>query len=362
MLKNIQLKKLKAQLKNIVNYNMSKIDIFKKINRNAFNEKLIHRYLFEQYYFGDSQQRKKLLPERLRRNQINLIVPEGSKNDARYRADLEIFFKNKQKGIPVEVKWHLSDFKKDNQKNYIKQENGFVVVLGETNDKTYDGIDVVTIDHDDFADWIAENISRLSRESLIYQAESKKLSDKGQYWVVFIKGATNGPAIKNFDRMLKSKPKNTFWAFRQHPKSLPYILDMQKGDKIFFIFSSTHGGGMAHSKNPKTVIRIHRYYICNILEPYYMALDNQRGLFFENQEARPKIGDRRWPHFIDFEIKKKSRKKLELDFGKQGEYAEAFSSSFNHGGGTPHPLSRAQFETLKDRLFKLVEEAKNNFL
>lgn len=336
---------------------MAKIDIFKKINRNAFNEKLIHRYLFERYYFGDANHRKKLLPERFHRNQINLIVPEGSKTEARYRADLEIFFKNKNSGIPVEVKWHLSDFKKDNQKDYIKQNSGFVVVLGDTDQKTIDGIDVVTVDHDDFADWIAENISRLSRESLIYQAESKNLASKSQYWVVFLKGGANGPAVKNFDRMLKSKPKISFWAFRQHAKSLPNILDMQKGDKIFFIFASS-GKSMAQPKSPKAGIKVYRYYICNIEEPYYMALDNDRGLFFEDQGKKPGINNRRWPHFVDFEIKKKSRKKIELLFGRQGEFAEAFSSSFNHGGGTPYPLSRAQFETLKDKLYKLVEENK----
>jgi hypothetical protein len=332
---------------------MGKLDIFKKINRNAFNEKLIHRYLFERYYFGNSQQRRKLLPERLHKFQINLIVPEGSKTEAKYRADLEIFFKNQEKGIPVEVKWHLSDFKKDNQKNYIRQENGFVVVLGETDQKIFENIEVVTIDHDDFADWIAENISRLSRESLIYQAESKNLSSKSQYWVVFLKGGANGPAVKNFIRMLKSKPKNTFWAFRQHPKSLPYILDMQKGDKIIFLFASA-GNSMAQPKNPKTEIKVYRYYICNILEPYYMALDDQRGLFFEDKEKNPGINNRHWPHFIDFEIKKKSKKNMELQFGKQGEFAEAFSNSFNHGGGTPYPLSRAQFEKLKDHLNKLI--------
>lgn len=335
---------------------MAKLDIFKKINRNAFNEKLIHRYLFERFYFGTSQQRKKLLPERLHKYRINLIVPEGSKNEAHYRADLEIFFKNHNNGTPVEVKWHLSDFKKDNQKNYIKQENGFVVVLGETNQKTFEGIDVVAIDHDDFADWIADNISRLSRESLIYQAESTNLAGKSQYWVVFLKGAANGPAIRNFDRMQKSKPKNPFWAFRQHAKALPFILDMQKGDKMLFVFASG-GNSMAQPKNPKTEIKVHRYYICNIAEPYYMALDNQRGLFFEDQEGNPQINNRKWPHFVDFEIKKKSRKDFELHFGKQGEFAEAFSNSFNHGGGTPHPLSRAQFETLKDKLLKPISDS-----
>lgn len=248
------------------------------------------------------------------------------------------------------MKWHLIDFKKDNQKNYIKQENGFVVVLGETDIKTFEGIDVVTIDHDDFGDWIADNISRLSRESLIYQAESKNFSSKSQYWVVFLKGGKNGPAVQNFKRMISTKPNHPFWAFRQNPKALPYILDMQKGDKIIFIFGKA-GNSMAMPLSPKTEVVIYRYYICNIVEPYYMALDDQRGIFFEDQK-KPGINNRKWPHFVDFEIKKKSKKDTEILFGKQGEYAEAFSSSFNHGGGTPYPISRAQFEKLKDKLLK----------
>ncbi|MBS3902826.1 MAG: hypothetical protein KGZ30_00405 [Anaplasmataceae bacterium] len=333
---------------------MSHINIFKKINRNAFNEKLIHRYLFERYYFGDSKQRKRLFPERLHKHQINLIVPEGSKSEDRYRVDLEIFFKNLDKGVPVEVKWHLSDFKKDNQKNYIKREGGFVVVLGETKKEEIDDIDVVVIDHEDFADWIAENISRLSRESLIYQADSKNLSSKSQYWVVFLKGGPSGSALNNFDRMLLSKPKNTFWAFRQHAKALPRILDMQKGDKIIFLFA-TGGRSMAQSKNPNINIKVHRYYICDIIEPYYMALDDVRGLFFEDQVKRPSISNRRWPHFIDFEIKRKSKEIADIDFGKQSEFGEAFADSFNHGGGTPFPISRAQFERLQDKLKKLEQ-------
>lgn len=344
---------------------MSKIDIFKKINRNAFNEKLIHRYLFERYYFGDSSQRKKLLPERPQKFKINLIVPEGSKTEARYRADLEIFFKGRQEGVPVEVKWHLCDFKKDNQKSYIKDKNGFVVVLGETNQKSIDGVDVVQINHDDFADWIAENISRLSRESLIYQAGSNKLSEKTQYWLVFLLGGNTGPAIRHFKKMLKDKSKKSpFWAFRQNSRSLPHILEMQRGDKLVFIFAKVSGGNMTMSHNPKTEIRISNYYFCEIIEPYYMALDNQRGLFFEKDTAKKEyveIGDRHWPHFVDFRIgsgRRRYSKGEYLNFGRQGEFAEAFSSSFNCGGGTPYPLSRAQFESLKDLLFKLAEENK----
>ncbi|MGC9602977.1 MAG: hypothetical protein ABSF47_00715 [Minisyncoccia bacterium] len=254
---------------------MKQIDIFKKINRNAFNEKLIHRYLFERYYFGSSQQRKGLLPDKFHRSKVNLIVPEGSKVEAKYRADLEIFFRGREKGVPVEVKWHLNDFKKDNQKNYIKEHNGFVVVLGETEEKTHEGIDVVQINHEDFADWVSENISRLSRESLIYQAGSSKLSDRTQYWVAFLLGGNNGSAVKHFRKMLTTRAKNyPFWAFKQDRKALQHIFDMQRGDKILFIFAKAPGGNQALSNDKRKEILICRYYFCEIIEPYYMALDS----------------------------------------------------------------------------------------
>lgn len=331
----------------------NKINIFKKINRNAFNEKLIHRYLFERYYFGDSRQRKSLLPEILHKNQINLIVPEDSKNEDGYRADLTIYFKDKEKGVPVEVKWSLLDFKKKNQIDYIRKENGFVVVLGGSEFAEIEGINVIQINHDDFANWVAENISRLSRETLIYRAKSEVLSYKTQQWVVFLKGGANGPAYRNFQRMLKEKSTYPFWAFRQNSSALPNILEMQKGDKIFFIFASG-GTGMGHSKSKKTKIKVHKYFLCEIVEPYYMALDNKRGVFFEASDNL-QIGDRKWPHFVDFDIKHSYEGLIELDFGPQAEFAEVFANSANHGGGTPYPLIRSSFEKLKDYLRKLEE-------
>ena len=83
--------------------------------------------------------------------------------------------------------------------------------------------------------------------------------------------------------------------------------------------------------------------------PSYLFIATLDAFYFDE------INNRHWPHFIDFEIKKKYFKKIELPFGKQGEFSEAFSNSFNYGGGTPYPFSRAQYETLKDKLFKLVE-------
>lgn len=341
---------------------MSDYNIFKKINRNAFNEKLIHRYLFERYYFGNTQQRRKLLPARLQKSKINLIVPEASQGGGIYRADLVLYFRNREEGVPIEVKWLERGFNKKNQIDYLKERNGFVVILGDTDRQRIQGVDVVTIDHVDFSDWIAENITRLSRESLIYQAESQRLADRIQYWTVFIKGGDNGSGIKNFRRMLVNVDDvhtSPFWAFKQDPKALPHILNMQKNDRLVFLFTSSPGGGMAHSKSAQTKVIIYRYYICTIVEPYYMALDDTRGLFFEDKKEMPGIGDRRWPHFVDFEIES-GHKKYELDiplqFGKQGDFAEAFSNSFNHGGGTPYPLTRGQYEKLKDKLVKLSKE------
>lgn len=332
---------------------MASIDIFKKINRNAFNEKLIHRYLFERYYFGTSKQRRDLLPERFHKDQINLIVPEDAKVEDKYRADLTIYFRNRTAGIPVEVKWSSGGFTKINQIDYIKNNDGFLVILGDTIEKQIHGVDIVAIKHDDFSDWIAENISRLSRESLIYQAESKKLADKNQYWVVFLRGGANGAALSNFKRMLETKKTKPFWAFKQDRKALSHVLDMQRGDKLLFIFSSVEHGAMGHSENPDVKINVHRYYLAEIDEPYYMALDEKRGLFFEDMNTKPSINDRKWPHFIDFDIKKSYDKEYVLQFGKQGEFGKAFAFSTNHGGGTPYPISRAQFEKLKDYLNKI---------
>ena len=74
----------------------------KKLNRNAFNEKIIHRYLFERLYFGDKKVINRF-PKRFHKLKINLITPEESRGD--YRADLIIYFQGKKEGTPVEVKW-----------------------------------------------------------------------------------------------------------------------------------------------------------------------------------------------------------------------------------------------------------------
>ena len=62
----------------------------KKINRNAFNEKLIHRYLFETYYL-DKKERINLVPKRLQSKMsgLNLVVPEDVKSFDDYMTTLK---------------------------------------------------------------------------------------------------------------------------------------------------------------------------------------------------------------------------------------------------------------------------------
>ena len=88
----------------------------KTINRNAFNEKLIHRYYFETFYL-DRKKRKELVPDFLKKKvtKLNLIVPEDTIYYKNYRADFTLYFKDDDKGYPVEIKWHSKKLNKKNQ-------------------------------------------------------------------------------------------------------------------------------------------------------------------------------------------------------------------------------------------------------
>ena len=317
----------------------------KKLNRNAFNEKIIHRYLFERLYFGDSEILKKILPDHFHKLKINLITPEESKGD--YRADLIVYFKGRDKGVPIEVKWNNSSKIGQNQINYLIKNDGILISFEKIEDKKYLGIDYITIDHVDFGMWISQNISKLSRESMIYQANIPEAAKGTQNWIVYLRVS----AHENWDRMSIEYPTKCFWAYKQNSKALKNIFDIQKGDLCLFIKGYAKEG-MGMSNNPNLKFEYSGWYLTKIKEPYYMALDKERGTFFEAEN--PPINERRWPHFTDFEIIEKYDSK---DFGKprqlygkRGELADAFANSVNHGSGTPVPITNSKWETLIDKL------------
>lgn len=317
----------------------------KTLNRNAFNEKLIHRYLFERLYFGDKKIIKSLLPEKYHKNKINLIAPEESKGG--YRADLIIYFKDIQAGVPVEVKWNTNSSLGTNQLEYLSKNNGILISFEKINASTFKGIDYVSIDHEDFSMWVAENISKLSRECLLYQAQVKAATNGNQMWVVYLRGT----AHENWDRMLTSFIKKPFWAFKQNSKALKNILDIQKDDMCLFIKGyAKEGIGM--SNNPKLKLEYSGWYLTQVKEPYYMALDEEKGTFFEADN--PSVNDRKWPHFINFEIKDSFDTNefggKKIVFGNKGELSGVLADSVNYGGGTPAPINNLRWESLIDKL------------
>lgn len=315
----------------------------KKINRNSFNEKLIHRYLFERYYFADKKTRNSLLPKRFHGDDINLIVPEDNKEGGGYRADLTIYFKKHTAGVPVEVKWHIKDFVKKNQVSYIKNNSGFCVSFEDINSDKYDDIDYIKINHDDFYNWVSLNISKLTRETLIYQANITEASAGNQFWIVFLRGTSHA----NFKRMLKEFSNTPFWAFTQNNHSLKNIFDIQRGDLCLFLLGFADEG-MGVSDNPNLNLDYSDWYITKIKEPYYMALDDKRGTFFEDEN--PPINKRRWPHFMDFEILDLFNSENKIKFGKRGEFSRALAESYNYGKGAPAPLLRRQWDAITDTL------------
>lgn len=315
----------------------------KKINRNAFNEKLIHRYLFEQYYFAPKNIRNKLLPVQYHKDVINLIAPEDSKMEDGYRADLTIFFRGKEQGIPVEVKWSGKELTKQNQIQYLVNHEGFIVSFGDLEEKL--PVQHIVIDTDDFLDWIQNNISKLTKESLIYQAGIESVRTN-QCWVVVLRGTSH----ENFFKMLKSSKGSPFWAYKQNEHALRNILNVRQGDKVLFILGYANEG-MGMSDNPNLSLQIKAWYEAQVKEPYYMILKGDKGTFFESGDIP--VNERRWPHFVDFNIKKSFESLSRIDFGARGQHAKVFAESVNYGAGAPAPISQGQYDQLMDHLRKI---------
>jgi len=311
----------------------------KKLNRNPFSEKIIHRYLFDRLYFGDKKTKSSLLPKKYDSSKVNLIVPE--KKEKEYRADLTIYFQDNDKGIPVEIKWNAKSSIGQNQIDYIKDNDGFVISFEDIKIKE---IDYIKINYKDFSKWISLNISKLTRESLIYQADIKELVQGQQKWFVFLRGR----AHENWEKMLSSSSKKQFWAWRQNHKALRNIFDLQKGDQCVFIIGSAKGENQGISNNPKSNFQYTGWFLTTIKEPYYMNLDQENGNFFEGKNDLP-LNKRKWPHFIDFEIIE-SYKGEEIDYGKRGELSDNICESNNNGSGTPSLMSTRKFNTLMDAL------------
>ena len=298
----------------------------KTINRNAFNEKLIHRYFFERIYL-EKDIRKDLVPSFLKSkiSGLNLVVPEHTQIYTNYRADFTLYFKDDNNPYPVEIKWKSSEFNKQNQINALTNHNGYLASFDKPLSQT---LPYITIDPIDFQNWLIERIETLWEESLSTKVATKTGS---KTWVVTLRG---DGARDNFNKMKLSCGKSTnFWAFKNELKAMRNILYLEKGDEMIFLFIKTSGNersGMIPTSNAD--IDLYESYFTKIEDPYYMVLDGPQSHFFENQ---PLINKRIWPHFFDFKRTedfifstpvKLSRKKM------SSELKAKIADSSNHGG------------------------------
>ncbi len=284
----------------------------KKINRNPFNEKLIHRYYFESLYLENLTYKQKLVPSNLKSkiSKLNLIIPEDTVLFSGYRSDFTIYFKGDNDGIPVEIKWSSKEFKKSNQINALKNKNGFLVSFDEPINNE---IPHVKLDINEFRKWLIKRIDTLWDDSV-----SEKIKTKVGIgnWVVVLRGEGS---LKNFHKMIdhcNQKRIPNFWAFKNGKKVMQNLLDLSIEDEIIFIFAKTRGnersGMIPNSKEPLEIIEI---FYTTIKEPYYM---NRKSTFFEKQRNDKRfkntlknrysdlttlpINERFWPHFFDFKI------------------------------------------------------------
>jgi len=305
----------------------------KTLNRNPFNEKLLHRFYLEALYFYEGVQQKNLIPlglnSQIKHSNLVLVVPEDSRKEG-YRPDFTLFFKKYDNEVPVEIKWKASDFNKDNQVSYIKKNKGFLVVFKK--DCEID-VPVIQINPKEFQDWIAKRIYNLTGDAL----SSKDIVDKGaNKWIVALRGESS---LKNFKKMQGATSQH-FWAFKNSKFVTKQIFNLQKNDEMIFLFFKSSQDAMGMSPNkPNREFQILGWSEVRITEPYYICLDGEQASFFEEIRKEKNIipvANRKWVHFIDFKIEDYkadlsiSRKRKSLDF--------YITESSNQGGAlTPIP-------------------------
>ena len=273
----------------------------KRLNRNPFNEKLIHRFYLEAlYFFSTGVSKNKLIPThihpKITARNLALVVPEDARAQG-YRPDFTLYFKDYTDEVPVEVKWKASEFNKSNQTEFIAEHNGFLVVLDKDTDLD---VPIVQIDPKEFQDWMAKRIFTLSRDSL----SSKDILNQGSNkWIVGLRGPD---ALKNFTRMQNATTQH-FWAFKNNSYVTNQIFNLQKNDDMIFLFFKSPGEAMGMTSNkPNKTIEITGWAEARITEPYYICLDGDQASFFEEirkeNDEIISVSQRKWVHFIDFKL------------------------------------------------------------
>jgi len=327
----------------------------KGVNLNAFNEKLLHRYLLESLYglVDDSTNiKRKLLPKSKHNmlKKINLIVPESNK--AGVRPDLELFFKDST-CLPVEVKWNTKKIyskNSENQLEYLQKNNGHLITLVNDADAPL-GVTHSTIDFDHFIQWIAKRSVSLAKDT----ASEMGLTDGRQYWIATPKGSANSSTIENYNAMCSEVnqkdseiwgKKTHFWAFKNHPINVKNHLKIRKGDRILFMMVNTLNLGLEKGhwleNEPNYPLNIFKWVDYEVKTSYFIELESELSIFFE--DGNPAPGMRIYPHFIELQMIAEGGN---FHLTKRGELSSQIRESAGpHRSGGPEPITEDQWSSM----------------
>jgi len=312
----------------------------KTINRKAFQERIIHRYLLEGFYLR-SPKVLSLLPHNLRKMQINAVIPESS--EIRTRPDMKLYFKNRSKPHSIEVKWSTDTNKNERQLKHLEKTNGSLFFLKGEPISNLENVNQQRLDSEDIQKWIRESSARLWLDTLSEygEPESKKS------WLLVMRGTYD----YHWNKMKKVSPgKRSFWAFQNAKSTFDSIFKIGKGDNLYIMFALFGGTQQAVTKDIKK-ITYSKFHIekFKIGEPHYFDESTKQGCIFE-KSTNMSIDKRKYVHFISFESSDKGQEK---NLNKQQTRKELSTIwdkicwSANHVGGIPVELNTSQANLLE---------------
>lgn len=218
-------------------------------NAKLIDEKVLRRYVYEKLVFGKHSERSLLMPDRLRRKRLKVVVPEFPLLSPKKRTDFRLIF-NDSTWQNVEVEWATSTFKdhgeEDARSNYAGGK-GYLIVTEDDHetatrwikDLVEDGqLKVMTVDHSDFTYWFVKN-SKFFLEGTIAQYSPEYQRRDKRYWVIYI--SKSGGSEQDY--FYKGRSKGV-WAFRYSKgETAKSILSITTGDVVIFAARWTVPGG-----------------------------------------------------------------------------------------------------------------------
>lgn len=341
------------------------------LSHTVFDEKLIHRYLFERFYEpSDRKLYQKCLPKSMWSKRVNVMIPEAGGTGKGARPDLELYFTDDIGATPVEVKWDIEEsVNRLNQLEYIHNNDGFYASFTDLNESFVSGLKIgkfygsdkqrieltqqhidmlrdvekVTLDEKDFIGWLSINYERL------FHHQIRQLSSlRPHHWLVVLKNWSDdaNPARINWRKMRespKSQKSTGFWAFRQKSDGIAFsnCMNMRKGDIVLFAW--VRAGTTAIRNDPSSIRSIEKAFSCELTADYFVDMNREYEGIFEDKNKN--LNNSEWPHYIKYKFQRNTKSDSEpILYTPKGHLSTNFAKSFNRG--TPIPITQIDYESI----------------